>query len=185
MCNTHGIKIQSNADVATLFDVDRVNFGHLNEVEVRKQYQIKISNRFAALENLGLGRTLKRISKPEFKESLDLNKLKQHKVWFDEECIGFLDQMKQAKMQWLQDPNQSNVYNLNHVRSKANRHSRNKKKEYLKAKIEELETNSKIKNIRDLYMGIIDFKKGYQPTTNAVKDEKGDVVADSYSIVAM
>jgi ABC-type uncharacterized transport system ATPase component len=31
------------------------------------------------------------------------------------------------------------------------RHFRNKKKGYLKANFEELETNSKIKNIRDLY----------------------------------
>jgi len=38
-----------------------------------------------------------------------------------------------------------------------------KKKEYLKAKIGELETNSKIKNIIDLYRGINEFKKGYQP----------------------
>ena len=53
----------------------------------------------------------------------------------------------------------------------------------MKAKIEELETNSKIKNIRDWYRGINDFKKGYQPRTNVVKDEKGDLVADSYSIV--
>jgi len=33
----------------------------------------------------------------------------------------------------------------------------------LKAKIEELETNSKIKNVKDLYRGINDVKKGYQP----------------------
>jgi hypothetical protein len=39
-------------------------------------------------------------------------------------------------------------------------------------------------NIRDLYRGISDFKKGYQPRTNVVKDEKGDLVADSQSIVA-
>jgi len=39
---------------------------------------------------------------------------------------------------------------------------------YLKAKIEELETNSTTKNIRDLYRGINDFKKGYQPRTNIV-----------------
>jgi len=38
-----------------------------------------------------------------------------------------------------------------------------KKKAYLKAKIEELETNSKIKNIRDLYRDINGFKKGHQP----------------------
>jgi hypothetical protein len=36
-------------------------------------------------------------------------------------------------------------------------------KEYLEVKINELETNSKIKNIRDVYGGINDFKKGYQP----------------------
>jgi len=35
-----------------------------------------------------------------------------------------------------------------------------------------------------LYKGISDFKKGYQPRCNIVKDEKGDLVADSHSIVA-
>jgi hypothetical protein len=45
-------------------------------------------------------------------------------------------------MQWLQDPNQSSVDNLNNVRREASRYFRNKKKDYLKAKIDELETNS-------------------------------------------
>jgi hypothetical protein len=48
------------------------------------------------------------------------------------------------------------------------------KKEYLKPNIYELENNSKIKNIWDLYIGINDFKKGYQTRTIIVKDEKGD-----------
>ena len=43
-------------------------------------------------------------------------------------------------MQWIQDPSQSNVDNLNNVRYEASRHFRNMK-EYVKAKIEELETN--------------------------------------------
>jgi len=50
--------------------------------------------------------------------------LKQNKPRFDEECLGFLDQRKQAKMQWVQDPNQSNVGNLNNVRREARRHFR-------------------------------------------------------------
>jgi hypothetical protein len=29
----------------------------------------------------------------------------------------------------------------------------------------------------------IDFKKGYQPRTNIVKDEKGDFVTDSHNIL--
>ena len=77
-----------------------------------------------------------------------------------------------------------NVDNLNNVRCEATIYFRNKKKEYQKAKIDELETNSKMKNIRDLYRGICDFKKGYQPRTNIVKDEKGDLVTDSHSILA-
>ena len=47
-------------------------------------------------------------------------------------------------MRLLQDLNESIVDNLNNVRLEASRHFRNKKKEYLKAKIDELDTNSAI-----------------------------------------
>jgi len=62
----------------------------------------------------------------------------------------FLDQRKQAKIQWMQIPSQCNVHNIKNVRRVASRHFRSKKKAYQKAKIGDLETNSKIKNIRDL-----------------------------------
>ena len=66
--------------------------------------------------------------KTSAKESLGLHELKkQHKPWFDTECFEFLDQRKQAKIQWIQDPSRSNVYNLNYVRRDASRHFRNKK----------------------------------------------------------
>jgi len=61
-------------------------------------------------------------------------------------------------MQWIQDPSQSNVDNLNNVRREVSRHFRNKNEAYMRVKIEELETNSKIKNIRDFYRGVNDFK---------------------------
>jgi len=64
-----------------------------------------------------------------------------------------LDQRKQDKIQWVQDPDQSNVDNLNNVRREANRHFRNKKKVYLKAEIEELETNSRIKKMLGTCIG--------------------------------
>jgi hypothetical protein len=60
-------------------------------------------------------------------ESLGLQELQQHKPWFDEECLGFLDQRKQAKMQWIHDPSQTNVDNQNNVRRDAKRHFRKKK----------------------------------------------------------
>ena len=33
-------------------------------------------------------------------------------------------------------------------------------------------------------MGICNFKKGYQPRTNTVQEQKGDLVTDSHSMLA-
>jgi len=88
-----------------------------------------------------------------------------------------------AKVRWLQDPHKRNVDNLNTVRRETSRHFRNKWKGYLKAKVNELETNSKIKNIKDSYRSNSDFKTGYQSRFNIVRDEKGGLVTDCHSIV--
>jgi hypothetical protein len=53
----------------------------------------------------------------------------------------------------------------------------------LKEKINELAINNKNKNIRDLYRGIHEFKRGYQSRNNLVKDENYDLLADSHSIL--
>jgi hypothetical protein len=60
-------------------------------------------------------------------------------------------------LQWLQDSSEINGDNLDNVRCEASRYFRNKKREHLKDKIKELATNSKNKNIRDLYRGINEF----------------------------
>jgi hypothetical protein len=54
---------------------------------------------------------------------------------------------------------------LINVRQKASGHYRNKKREYLRDKINELESESNNKNIRDFCRGINEFEKGYQPRT--------------------
>jgi hypothetical protein len=56
------------------------------------------------------------------------------------------------------------------------------KRKYLKDKINERESRSKNKNIRDLHRGINEFKKGYKPRTNLVKNERGDLLADPTKI---
>jgi hypothetical protein len=86
-------------------------------------------------------------------------------------------------LRWLQDPSEINGDNLNNVRHEASRHFRNKKMEYLKDKIKVLATNSKNKNIRDLYRGINEFKRGCQPRNNLAQDEIGDLLAFSHDIL--
>jgi hypothetical protein len=51
---------------------------------------------------------------------------------------AFLEQGNQAKMQWIQDPSQSTVDNLNNEKREASRHYRCIKKAQLKAKFKEL-----------------------------------------------
>jgi hypothetical protein len=74
-------------------------------------------------------------------------------------------------LQWLQDPSETNGDNLKIKGREASRYFRNKKREYLKGKIQELARNSKNKNIRDQYRVINEFRRGYQPRSNLVKDE--------------
>jgi len=78
------------------FDVERFNLRKLNNLEVQKQYQIKISNRSAALEELSDCENINRVwenikenVKTSAKESLGLYELKKHKPWFEEECECF------------------------------------------------------------------------------------------------
>ena len=85
---------------------------------------MEISNRVAALENLSDNQeknraweNIKENIKTSAKDSLCLQELKQHKPWFDDECLGFLDQRNQDKMQWEPVPSQSNVDNLSNVKT--------------------------------------------------------------------
>ena len=71
---------------AQKFDGERFNLRKLNELEVRKQCQIKISNRFAALENLSDSKDINRAwenikenIRTAAKGSIVLYEMKQHK----------------------------------------------------------------------------------------------------------
>jgi hypothetical protein len=72
------------------------------------------------------------------RESLRYCESKHRKQWFDEECSKLVDQRKQAKLQWLQDPSEANEDNLSDVRREASRHFRNREREYLKDRINDL-----------------------------------------------
>jgi hypothetical protein len=61
----------------------------------------------------------------------------------------------------LQDPSEANGDKLSDVRREDSRHFRKKEREYLKDKINELESISENKNIRHIYRGLNEFKKVY------------------------
>ena len=53
----------------------------------------------------------------------------------------------------------------------------------MKGTVNELQTNSKNRNVRNLCIGIHELQNGFHPIPNLVKDEKGDLLADFHSIL--
>jgi hypothetical protein len=105
------------------FDLERFDLKKLDDVEVKEKYQVEISNRFATLESLNesfdINNALESIReniKTSAKGDLGYHRLKHDKPWFDGECSKLIDQRKQAKLQWLQDPNQINGDNFQNLR---------------------------------------------------------------------
>jgi hypothetical protein len=71
--------------------MEKFSLKELNEVESKEQYQVEISNRFAALEELDTEvdinrawETIRKSIKISAKESPRYHELKKHKPWFDE-----------------------------------------------------------------------------------------------------
>ena len=81
-------RLAVSKQAAQTFYVERFNRSELSALEVRKQYQSKISNKFAALENLYDGEDINRAWK-NIKENINISvknspvlcELKQHKPW--------------------------------------------------------------------------------------------------------
>jgi hypothetical protein len=113
-------KLAVNKQRSQRFHMVRFNLKKLNEVEGKEQFRVEVSNRFAALGHLdteveinGAWETIRENIKISAKESLGYCELKKHKPWFDKGCSKLLDQRKEAKLQWLQDPSEINRDNLN------------------------------------------------------------------------
>jgi hypothetical protein len=162
---------------------ERLNLRKLNKVEGKEKYCVEVSNTFATLEDLDVEaeinsdwEIIRENIKISTKESPTYYELRKRKPLFDNGCSKLLDERKEAKQQWLQNPGEINGDNLNNFTLEASRHFRNKKREHLKAKINEIAANSR--NRGDLYRGITNLKKGYQPRNNLVKDANGDLLTD-------
>jgi hypothetical protein len=90
-------RLAVSKEAAQNFDGERFNLRKLNELEVKKQYQNRLENLSDGEEINRAWENVKENIKTSAKDSLGLRKSKQHKLWFDEECLCFLDQRKQLK----------------------------------------------------------------------------------------
>jgi hypothetical protein len=171
------------------FDLERFDIKKLDVRGVKEKYQLEILNRVLSLESLdensdinNAWESIRENIKTTDKDNIEYQKLKHNKTWFDDKCSKLIDKRKQVKLQWLQNPSQINGNNLQNLNVKPVEHLGTRKGEYLRGRINEIETNNKNKNIRDFYRHVNKFKNGYQARINIIKDENSNLLADPRSV---
>ena len=83
---------------------------------------------------------------------------------------------------WLQNPNDQTAEDFTNIRHDTCRTLKRKKRNYMKVKVNTHEENSKTVN-GEIYKGINEFKKGYQPHAYIIKKHDGTIVADTSNIL--
>jgi hypothetical protein len=80
------------------FDLEIFDLRKLGDMEVKEEYQVEISNRFAALENLhesldisSAWESIRENIKTSAKENIGYHRLKRNKPWFHDECSKLID----------------------------------------------------------------------------------------------
>jgi phosphomevalonate kinase len=91
-------RLAVNKQRSQRFDMEKFYFKKLNDVEVKEQFRVEVSNRFAALEDLdteveinSAWETIREYIKISAKESLRYFESKKQNIWFDEKCSKLLD----------------------------------------------------------------------------------------------
>jgi hypothetical protein len=97
-------------------------------VKVKEKEQVETSNRYATLESLDESLditnacgSIRENIKTSAKDNLGYQKLKHNKSWYDDECSNLIDQRKEAKLGWLQNPSLINGDNLQNLRCETSR----------------------------------------------------------------
>jgi hypothetical protein len=95
------VRLSISKQAARKFDIERFNFKKQSDVEPKEHYEVKISNMFAAFGNFNdddddddvyisrFWESIRENMKASAAESLGYYELKQHKLWFDEECSHY------------------------------------------------------------------------------------------------
>jgi hypothetical protein len=155
------------------FHAERFNLKELNGEYGKVQYRTEIRNRFPASEDTNAGLEINNALE-NIKKNIKIATEESTLLW--NEDTQAMDRWRFPKIITSKEANQTalvtasmriNSENPN-TRSDNSRPFRNKKRKYLKGKMNALKTNIKNKNIWDMYRGLNEFKKGHESRSNLV-----------------
>ncbi|XP_046683293.1 uncharacterized protein LOC124369359 [Homalodisca vitripennis] len=181
------IKIEKQSKQKTSINV---NLDHLRNEKIRKDFQLKLSNRFQALSNLAQGNpeedkiergwtNIKETLQNCAKDVCEKNERKNKKPWFDEECKEKVVQRKEGKETWLNRKQAGDREEYKKRSRETVKTLRRKKRECVNKILEKAEQDRTANNSRDFYRSVRFFRKGYSPMPYGIKNKSGELVIQS------
>jgi len=110
------------------------------------------------------------------KESLGGKKGNRNEEWCDEECRTAIQEKNNMRKIMLQRMTRSSKETYREHRRRANKICRGRKREMLKRQIERTEVDPERADTRKYYQTVKRFRKGFQPSLNACKDNSGKLM---------
>ena len=107
---------------------------------------------------------------------------KKKNQWFDQECEQSLQQKAIKRLELLTRPTEENREDYNRVRTQTRRLLRRKKKQYLEARIQQLEEKHRTGQSRQFYRDLKTMTGNTINSPRFIKDDAGQLLADDEEI---
>ncbi|XP_018357102.1 PREDICTED: uncharacterized protein LOC108757188 [Trachymyrmex septentrionalis] len=185
-------RLSLNKTNGQLFGTKRLNVQGLIEGENGIKYAVEVTNRLAASKEIDESddntvdkhwENVRDAIVKSAEATVGFCKRNKNKPWFDEECVKIVKVRNEARITWLAQNTKETRDQFLKIRQEAHNMFKIKKRQYLKRKIEEIDENCKSSNVRGTYMGINNFRKGFQARTEMVKDENDNLVTDTTAVL--
>ncbi|XP_075979935.1 uncharacterized protein LOC142979060 [Anticarsia gemmatalis] len=178
-------KIKVTPPVKHLMDnLEQINVENIQHKELRHQFQIEISNRFSDLQvENNVDDSWKIISSSVKDIALKVfgrKKRKKRKKWWSEDCEKVVEERRKYKLLSEQDLRWEENYR--EIKTRARRVIRGAKRDYLNNMVQDMETLIRANASRKFYQEVRTFKKGYQPRTQVMEDNNGNLTTSSEEI---
>ncbi|CAG4962692.1 unnamed protein product [Colias eurytheme] len=182
-----GIKIKSKIKKSgkeSRINTEIIDVDGLQDELVREKFNIEINNKFQNLtvdEDVdrawdNIRNTVKEVAR----KILDRKKKRRKRKWWNNECDNIIEEKKKFKVLAEQSTKFNNRYI--ELQKEAKRIIRKAKRQHLDNLVKTMETLIRASETRQFYQELKSYKKGYQPVTQMLEDEDGNLIANKADI---
>ncbi|KAL4152688.1 hypothetical protein QTP88_000521 [Uroleucon formosanum] len=163
---------------------EKVDIDNIKNSEMLKEYKNKLKNKLKdgiEAENIETRwKKLEGIIKTTALEHLGKKKKVQKHKWFNDKCQSAIEERDKARSLMLTNPNTENNNNFAQKLREAKRIIRREKRLWEKERIKQIEDNRT--NPKLFFKQTKELKTGYNPRTEIMKEENGELVTEGEEI---